>query len=81
MTAQMVANFASGGAAINQLATLAGARLRVVPGTCHAAEFLLTITTDYAAATAADMAAFAAAPDMAAFVADSEQSSTATTPV
>jgi len=31
VTAQMVANFAAGGAAINQLAALAGARLRVVP--------------------------------------------------
>ncbi len=31
VTAQMVANFAGGGAAINQLAAVAGARLRVVP--------------------------------------------------
>ncbi len=31
VTAQMVANFAAGGAAINQLAALAGATLRVVP--------------------------------------------------
>jgi nicotinate-nucleotide--dimethylbenzimidazole phosphoribosyltransferase len=31
VTAQMVANFAAGGAAINQLAALAGAELRVVP--------------------------------------------------
>jgi len=31
VTAQMVANFAAGGAAINQLATLAGAQFRVVP--------------------------------------------------
>jgi nicotinate-nucleotide--dimethylbenzimidazole phosphoribosyltransferase len=31
VTAQMVANFAAGGAAINQLTALAGARLRVVP--------------------------------------------------
>ena len=31
VTAQMVANFASGGAAINQIAKLAGAELRVVP--------------------------------------------------
>jgi nicotinate-nucleotide--dimethylbenzimidazole phosphoribosyltransferase len=31
VTAQMVANFAGGGAAINQIATLAGAELRVVP--------------------------------------------------
>jgi nicotinate-nucleotide--dimethylbenzimidazole phosphoribosyltransferase len=31
VTDQMVANFAAGGAAINQLATLAGAELRVIP--------------------------------------------------
>src|SRR5260370_36959707 len=31
VTEQMVANFASGGAAINQIAKLAGAGLRVVP--------------------------------------------------
>src|ERR1700675_4181672 len=31
VTAQMVANFASGGAAINQLARMAGAQLRVIP--------------------------------------------------
>src|SRR5580692_9555953 len=31
VTAQMVANFAAGGAAINQLAGVAGARLRVIP--------------------------------------------------
>src|SRR6202030_513724 len=31
VTAQMVANFASGGAAINQLARAAGAQLRVIP--------------------------------------------------
>jgi nicotinate-nucleotide--dimethylbenzimidazole phosphoribosyltransferase len=31
VTAQMVANFAAGGAAINQLARAAGARLRVIP--------------------------------------------------
>src|SRR6195952_5004480 len=31
VTAQMVANFAAGGAAINQIATLAGVELRVVP--------------------------------------------------
>ena len=31
VTAQMVANFAAGGAAINQIARLAGADLRVVP--------------------------------------------------
>jgi len=31
VTAQMVANFAAGGAAVNQLAAVAGARLRVIP--------------------------------------------------
>jgi nicotinate-nucleotide--dimethylbenzimidazole phosphoribosyltransferase len=31
VTAQMVANFAAGGAAINQLATIAGAKLSVIP--------------------------------------------------
>src|SRR6202030_702488 len=31
VTAQMVANFASGGAAINQLARTAGAQLRIIP--------------------------------------------------
>ena len=31
VTAQMVANFAAGGAAINQLARAAGAKLRVIP--------------------------------------------------
>ena len=31
VTAQMVANFAAGGAAINQLARTAGAHLRVIP--------------------------------------------------
>jgi nicotinate-nucleotide--dimethylbenzimidazole phosphoribosyltransferase len=31
VTAQMVANFAAGGAAINQLAAAAGARLQVIP--------------------------------------------------
>ena len=31
VTAQMVANFAAGGAAINQLARIAGAQLRVIP--------------------------------------------------
>jgi hypothetical protein len=47
----------------------AAARLRVAPGTCHAAEFLLSLTTDFAAATAADLAAFATAPDTAVFAA------------
>jgi acetyl esterase/lipase len=42
------------------------ARLRVVPGACHAAELLLTLTADFAAATAADVAAFAAEPPSAA---------------
>jgi hypothetical protein len=55
VTAQMVANFASGGAAINQLATLAGARLRVVPLD------LDSPTADLSAAPAMDEAAFLAA--------------------
>ena len=62
VTGQMVANFAGGGAAINQLADLAQAKLRVVelaldmptadftiaPAMDHAA-FLLAVTTGYAA--------------------------------
>jgi nicotinate-nucleotide--dimethylbenzimidazole phosphoribosyltransferase len=55
VTAQMVANFASGGASINQLATLAGARLRVVPLD------LDSPTADLSAAPAMDEAAFLAA--------------------
>src|SRR5262249_11992279 len=35
VTAQMVANFAAGGAAINQLAQTAGAKLRVIPPELH----------------------------------------------
>ena len=45
-TAQMVANFASGGAAINQLARSAGAKLRVIPLA------LETPTADFTAAPA-----------------------------
>jgi nicotinate-nucleotide--dimethylbenzimidazole phosphoribosyltransferase len=55
VTAQMVANFSAGGAAINQLAGLAGARLRVVPLD------LDRPTADIAAAPAMDEAAFLAA--------------------
>jgi nicotinate-nucleotide--dimethylbenzimidazole phosphoribosyltransferase len=55
VTAQMVANFAAGGAAINQLATLAGATLRVVP--LH----LDRPTADLTAGPAMDEAAFLAA--------------------
>ena len=59
------------GAAMHAALLAAGvaARLRVALGTCHAAEFLLSMTLDFAAATVADMAAFATAPDMAAFAA------------
>ncbi len=46
VTAQMVANFASGGAAINQLARSAGAKLRVIPLA------LETPTADFTAAPA-----------------------------
>jgi len=44
VTAQMVANFAAGGAAINQLAAVAGASLRVVP---LAADFLDAVSTGF----------------------------------
>jgi nicotinate-nucleotide--dimethylbenzimidazole phosphoribosyltransferase len=57
VTAQMVANFAHGGAAINQLAALAGATLRVVPLD------LDTPTRDITAAPAMDETAFLAAVD------------------
>jgi len=52
VTAQMVANFAAGGAAINQLSTVAGARLRVVPLD------LDRPTADFTAAPAMDENAF-----------------------
>ncbi len=52
VTAQMVANFAAGGAAISQLAAIGGARLRVVP-LC-----LDDPTADIAEAPAMDEAAF-----------------------
>lgn len=52
VTAQMVANFAAGGAAINQLAAVARAVLRVVPLA------LDTPTADFTAAPAMDEAAF-----------------------
>ncbi len=55
VTAQMVANFAAGGAAINQLATLAGAALRVVPLD------LDRPTADITAGPAMDEAAFLSA--------------------
>jgi nicotinate-nucleotide--dimethylbenzimidazole phosphoribosyltransferase len=55
VTAQMVANFAAGGAAINQLAQLARAELTVVPlGLEHP-------TADFTAAPALDEASFLAA--------------------
>jgi nicotinate-nucleotide--dimethylbenzimidazole phosphoribosyltransferase len=52
VTAQMVANFAAGGAAINQLAVAAGARLQVVP------LGLDWPTADFTVAPAMDEAAF-----------------------
>ncbi len=55
VTAQMVANFARGGAAINQLATNAGATLRVIPLE------LDTATRDITVEPAMDEAAFLAA--------------------
>jgi nicotinate-nucleotide--dimethylbenzimidazole phosphoribosyltransferase len=55
VTAQMVANFAAGGAAINQLAGLAGAHLRVLPLS------LDRPTADFTAAPAMSEAEFLAA--------------------
>jgi nicotinate-nucleotide--dimethylbenzimidazole phosphoribosyltransferase len=55
VTAQMVANFAAGGAAINQLARTAGASLRVIPLS------LDQPTADFTSAPAMDEAAFLAA--------------------
>src|SRR5262245_22569266 len=55
VTAQMVANFAAGGAAINQLARTAGASLRVIPLS------LDRPTADFTTAPAMDQAAFLAA--------------------
>src|SRR5262245_14800388 len=55
VTAQMVANFAAGGAAINQLSRVAGASLRVIPLA------LETPTADFTQAPAMDEAAFLAA--------------------
>jgi nicotinate-nucleotide--dimethylbenzimidazole phosphoribosyltransferase len=57
VTAQMVANFAAGGAAINQIAKLAGADLRVVPLE------LERPTRDFTVADAMDTAEFLAAVD------------------
>src|SRR5271169_3245004 len=55
VTAQMVANFAAGGAAINQLAAEAGANLHVIPLSLEIA------TADFTQAPAMDEAAFLAA--------------------
>src|SRR6516162_6564126 len=55
VTAQMVQNFAAGGAAINQLARTAGAELRVVPLA------LEQPTADFTQASAMDETAFLAA--------------------
>jgi nicotinate-nucleotide--dimethylbenzimidazole phosphoribosyltransferase len=58
VTEQMVANFASGGAAINQIAGLAGADLRVVPIE------LDRPTRDFTAAPAMDVGEFLSAVDI-----------------
>jgi nicotinate-nucleotide--dimethylbenzimidazole phosphoribosyltransferase len=58
VTAQMVANFASGGAAINQIARLCGADLRVVPIE------LDRPTRDFTAAPAMDIDEFLTAVDI-----------------
>ena len=58
VTAQMVANFASGGAAINQIAKLAGAELSVVPIE------LDRPTRDFTVAPAMDVDAFLGAVDI-----------------
>ena len=58
VTAQMVANFTSGGAAINQIAGIAGAELRVVPIE------LERPTRDFTAAPAMDADEFLAAVDI-----------------
>jgi nicotinate-nucleotide--dimethylbenzimidazole phosphoribosyltransferase len=55
VTAQMVANFAAGGAAINQLAAEAGANLHVIPLSLESA------TADFTQGPAMDEAAFLAA--------------------
>src|SRR5262249_62305572 len=55
VTKQMVANFAAGGAAINQLARVAGANLRVIPLALEAP------TADFTLAPAMDETAFLAA--------------------
>ena len=58
VTTQMVANFAAGGAAINQLARTAGARLQVVPLA------LAQPTADFTQAPAMDEGAFLTAVDI-----------------
>ena len=68
VTAQMVGNFANGGACINQLAAIAGARLRVVPlaldtptediteaPAMNEASFLDAVKIGYAAVTPCDL--------------------------
>jgi len=62
VTSQMVANFERGGAAINQIATVAAARLRVVPMT------LEVPTADFTVAPALDEAGFLAAVNLGAGV-------------
>ncbi len=65
VTGQMVANFAAGGAAINQLAKLAGAELQVIPldvGT-PTGDFTQTVAMDKAAFLAAVNTGYAAVDD------------------
>jgi len=67
VTAQMVANFAAGGAAINQLARTAGAALRVIPLALQqpTADFTVEPAMDEAAFLAAVAAGHAAVPQEA----------------
>ena len=64
VTAQMVANFEHGGAAINQIAAVAGARLRVVPLKLDAP------TADFTSAPAMDEAGFLEAVNLGAGAVD-----------
>ncbi len=69
VTAQMVANFAAGGAAINQLASLAGATLQVVPlaldsPTADITQAPAMTVAEFAAAVAAGWGAVAPGTDL-----------------